>query len=164
MLDLWKWHGKKENAESLTRAKPGSPNQGSRIDRILVSTSDVSTLDWALSDHKALLWEFDLFSDDDWAETLRETQKNLNLRKWNDSLQSQWLKALSSLEAKYHSFNGDLAQVKSLFDEMRSILYSLTGVGSYISGRQQRLKRALREQKWEEAERIKREIMIDKSR
>ena len=62
LFDLWKWHGKKEGPEALTRAKPSSTNQGSRIDRILLSslfvpllkTSDISTLDWALSDHKAL--------------------------------------------------------------------------------------------------------------
>ena len=44
LFDLWKWHGKKEGPEALTRA--------------LLKTSDISTLDWALSHHKALLWEF----------------------------------------------------------------------------------------------------------
>ena len=171
LFDLWKWHGKKEGPEALTRAKPSSTNQGSRIDRILLSslfvpllkTSDVSTLDWALSDHKALQWEIDLLSDSDWAASLREKQNSLNLRRWNDATQSQWLQSLSSLEMKYPSFSGDLSQVRSLFDEMRPILDSLVVVGSEISGRQQRLKKALRERKWEQVEKIKREMMMDKS-
>ena len=171
LFDLWRWQGKKEGPDAITRAKPDNPLQGSRIDRFLLSshfsaqmkTSEMRVIDWGLSDHKALFWQIDLLEDSDWAATIAKGQKKLNLRRWDDTLHSRWLKALTPLQPKFSSFDGDFESVRCLFSEMRNILYSLLGVGCYISAKQKRLKKALKERKWELAEKMKREMKMDQS-
>ena len=168
--DLWKWHGKNESVESMTRMKNDS--EGSRIDRILLAkrlavslkTSSVRTWDWKGADDKVLTWTWGTLKGDDWSRVVANDLRQLHMSKWTESTTAKWQAFLQTLQTEIGPFREDPALVEKAFRLMRAKLYSLVGAGTVVSAKEKRRREAIRKKKWMEAERLKQEMAADKQR
>ena len=96
--DVWKMHSK---GKGITRRKKKEEGKtevaGSRIDRILATPSVFRVIKRSnikvgkqVSDHAALVWDFNLVTKKDWGPVIAHENAQINWNRWDESVAKKW--------------------------------------------------------------------------
>ena len=170
LSDLWKIHSKEKG---ITRFKDPSSDDGSRIDRILLSSRarkvvkrSYARVGERASDHAPLIWDFLLVSDADWRPVIAQDNSQLNWGDWNEKTSQNWNDWVAGQSFLSTSMLTTppverCHRVEEFVRKGWQKIYQLIGVGRKIIRLSKNKKRALKGGNVEAARKVQEKIKAD---